>query len=179
MSNAKIAALLAGAKAQAQREYLEPGKYRLEVQAIRARDGFKGLSAIAELKVVKSESTGQGTPSPIDRTVSYVEVPIDTGKKGAAASGRFKAFLMKLVGVASEAELGESAIADFIDERQPGAFLLIDCEAWPKVLPPDPVRGLAGKTITSYRWHTVREEEQPDGAALNAKRTAAKLPALG
>ena len=44
--------------AAASATYIQPGRYRFEVQAIKARDGFKGTSAIVELKVISSAPNG-------------------------------------------------------------------------------------------------------------------------
>ncbi|MBN8226499.1 hypothetical protein JYK02_03140 [Corallococcus macrosporus] len=83
--------------------------YRLEVQSIRTKDGFKGLSAIAELKVVSAERTQPASePSRIGTVASYVGNLSDAKKNGG---GRFKAFVMGQAG-AEEQELS----AKFMDD---------------------------------------------------------------
>lgn len=93
------------------------------MEVIRTKEGFKGDSAIAELKVRESEPLAGGEqPSRVGETVDYVENLSDQKKGGG---GRFKSFLMTLVG-ANELEFANSAaLKKFFDERQAGTHLLI------------------------------------------------------
>lgn len=170
MSNAALARI-AGAQAVVSAQYLRPGKYRLEVQSLKTRDGFKGLSAIAELKVLSAEKTHENEPTKPGQIVSYVENLSDAKKNGG---GRFKAFLMALAG-ASEEEMDLGMVAKYVGEKQPGAFLQVDVEVYPKQLPEKD--GKPGKVIEGYRWSTV-EIDEAGLTALNAKRAAARLPSF-
>ncbi|WP_375757964.1 hypothetical protein [Corallococcus exercitus] len=171
MSNAALSRIVS-AQAALGAQYLKAGRYRLEVQSIRTKDGFKGLSAIAELKVVSAERTQPTSePSRIGMVASYVENLSDAKKNGG---GRFKAFVMALAG-AEEQELSLEQLAKFTGDKQAGAFLLIDCEVFPKTLPEKD--GKPGKVIEGYRWSTVSPTDD-ELAAIEAKRAEAKLPAL-
>ncbi|WP_223645512.1 hypothetical protein [Corallococcus sp. EGB] len=171
MNNAALARIVS-AQAQLGAQYLKAGRYRLEVQSIRTKDGFKGLSAIAELKVVSAERTQPATePNRVGAVISYVENLSDVKKNGG---GRFKAFVMALAG-AEEAELSLEQLAKFTGDLQAGAFLPIDCEVFPKVLPEKD--GKPGKVIEGYRWSTVTPTDA-ELSALDEKRAAAKLPTL-
>lgn len=65
---------IATAQAAAGGRYPRFGRYLLEVEVIRTKEGFKGDSAIAELKVRESEPLAGGeTPSRPGETVDYVE----------------------------------------------------------------------------------------------------------
>ncbi|WP_208729940.1 hypothetical protein [Corallococcus exercitus] len=134
MSNAALSRIVS-AQAALGAQYLKAGRYRLEVQSIRTKDGFKGLSAIAELKVVSSERTQLATePSRIGMVASYVEKLSEAKKNGG---GRFKAFVMALAG------------AEEKGDKHAGAFLLIDCEVFPKTLPEND--GKPGKFVGGHR----------------------------
>ncbi|WP_408890778.1 hypothetical protein ACJ2CR_10465 [Myxococcus faecalis] len=171
MSNSALARI-ATAQAAVGAQYLKAGRYRLEVQSIRTKDGFKGLSAIAEIKVVTSERTQPTTePTRPGLVASYVENLSDSKKNGG---GRFKAFLMALAG-AEEHEVTPDFIAKFTEEKQAGAFLLVDCDVFPKTLPEKD--GRPGKVIEGYRWSDVSPTDA-ELAAIEAKRAAAKLPPL-
>ncbi|AGC44559.1 hypothetical protein MYSTI_03247 [Myxococcus stipitatus DSM 14675] len=170
MSNAAYARI-ATAQAAVGAQYLRSGRYRLEVQSIRTKDGFKGLSAIAEVKVVTSERTQATEPTRPGLVTSYVENLSDTKKNGG---GRFKAFLMALAG-AEEHEVTPGFIAKFTEAKQAGAFLLVDCEVFPKTLPEKD--GRPGKVIEGYRWSNVSPTDA-ELAAIESKRATAKLPPL-
>lgn len=172
------AAIVARRIAQAQAsgpsaQYAVPGRYRFSVDAIKAKDGHRGLSAIAELRVVTAEQTDPSyRPCSVGSVVSFIE-KLDDAKKGGPA--RFKTFLCALVGATNE-ELDAERVMSFYDEsKAPGFGLLIDCEVFAKVLPAKD--GNPPKTIESYRWKTV----DPSDAELDAiekKRAAARLPPL-
>ncbi|NTX15499.1 hypothetical protein HUA76_32495 [Myxococcus sp. CA056] len=171
MSNAALARI-ATAQAALGAQYLKAGRYRLEVQSIRTKDGFKGLSAIAEVKVVTSERTQHNTePTRPGLITSYVENLSDSKKNGG---GRFKAFLMALAG-AEEHEVSPDFIAKFTEAKQAGAFLLVDCDVFPKTLPEKD--GRPGKVIEGYRWSNVSPTDT-ELAAIESKRASAKLPPL-
>ncbi|QDE98318.1 hypothetical protein [Myxococcus xanthus] len=171
MSNAALARI-ATAQATLGAQYLKAGRYRLEVQSIRTKDGFKGLSAIAEVKVVSSERTQANIePTRPGLIASYVENVSDAKKNGG---GRFKAFLMALAG-AEEHEVSQDFIAKFTEANQAGAFLLVDCDVFPKTLPEK--EGRPGKVIEGYRWSNVSLTDA-ELASIESKRVAAKLPPL-
>ncbi|WP_141323176.1 hypothetical protein [Myxococcus sp. AB025B] len=171
MSNAALARI-ATSQATLAAQYLKAGRYRLEVQLIRTKDGFKGLSAIAEIKVVTSERTQPTTePTRPGLVASYVENLSDSKKNGG---GRFKAFLMALAG-AEEHDVTPDFIARFTEAKQAGAFLLVDCDVFPKTLPEKD--GKPGKVIEGCRWSNVSLTDT-ELAAIEAKRAAAKLPPL-
>ncbi|GMU00998.1 hypothetical protein KH5H1_51180 [Corallococcus caeni] len=108
------------------------GRYLLEVEVIRTKEGFKGDSAIAEPKVRESEALPPGeTASKPGETVDYVESLTDQKKGG----GRFKSFLMTLVGADEYEFANPAALKKFFDERQAGTHLLIRYEVFPKQLP--------------------------------------------
>jgi hypothetical protein len=95
----------------------------IEVEVIRTKSGFKGDSAIAELTVRESAPLPGGeAPSRVGETVDYVENLTDQKKGGG---GRFKAFLMSLVGADEYEFANPAALAKFTDERQAGTELLI------------------------------------------------------
>ncbi|WP_216626970.1 hypothetical protein [Corallococcus exercitus] len=76
---------------------------------------------------------------------SYVENLSDAKKNGG---GRFKAFVMALAG-AEEQKLPLEQLAKFTGDKQAGAFLLIDCEVFPKTLPEKD--GKPGKVVEGHR----------------------------
>jgi len=167
MSNAALNAIAKSA-ASASATYIQPGRYRFEVQAIKARDGFKGTSAIVELKVISSAPNGSKDPNPVDSSPSYVENLSDAQKYGGA---RFKSFLMSLVGAEEHEFANPAALAKFFDaERQAGAFLLIDAEAFDKTT-------AKGGTVTGIKWTTVNPSDA-EFAEIERKRAAAKLPSF-
>lgn len=154
-------------------QYPKPGRYRFSIDAIKAKDGHRGLAAIAELRVITSEQTEPDIrPSSVGAVVSYIE-KLDDAKKGGPA--RFKAFLCALVGASNE-ELNEERVISFYDEEKaPGYALLIDCEVYTKTLPSKD--GKPPKAIESYRWATV-DLTDAELEAVEAKRSAARLPPL-
>ncbi|WP_408888703.1 hypothetical protein ACJ2CR_29470 [Myxococcus faecalis] len=167
MSNS-VLARISTAQAAIGAQYLKAGRYRLEVQSIRTKDGFKGLSAIAEVKVVTSERTQPHTES---TRPGLIASRSNTKKNGG---GRFKAFLRALAG-AEEHEVTPDLLAKFTEAKQPGAFLLVDGDVFPKTLLEKD--GRPGKVIKGYSWSDV----SPTGvelAAIETKRAAAKLPPL-
>ncbi|WP_237079473.1 hypothetical protein [Myxococcus xanthus] len=96
------------------------GNYLLEVAVVRVKEGFKGDSAIAELKVRESTPlTGGESPSRVGATVEN----LSDAKKGG--SGRFKSFLMALVGGEEYEFANPAALKKFVDERQAGTHLLV------------------------------------------------------
>ncbi|WP_253895067.1 hypothetical protein [Corallococcus exercitus] len=118
---------IATAQAAAGGRYPRFGRYLLEVEVIRTKEGFKGDSAIAELKVRESEALTPGeTASKPGETVDYVENLTDQKKGGG---GRFKSFLMTLVGADEYEFANPAALKKFFDERQAGTHLLIRCHA--------------------------------------------------
>lgn len=164
---------IATAQAAAGGRYPRFGRYLLEVEVIRTKEGFKGDSAIAELKVRESEPLAGGeTPSRPGETVDYVENLSDQKKGGG---GRFKSFLMTLVGADEYEFANPAALKKFFDERQAGTHLLIRCEVFPKQLPAR--EGHAGKVISGYRWSHVELNDEQLTQAEHARK-ASKLPAL-
>ncbi|QSQ10771.1 hypothetical protein [Myxococcus landrumensis] len=149
------------------------GNYLLEVAVVRVKEGFKGDSAIAELKVRESAPLAGGeAPSRPGETVDYVENLSDQKKGGG---GRFKSFLMALVGGEEYEFSNPVALKKFVDERQAGTHLLIRCEVYGKQLPPKD--NFPGKVINGYRWsHVELNDEQL--AQVEQARKASKLPAL-
>ncbi|ADO68719.1 hypothetical protein [Stigmatella aurantiaca] len=164
---------IATAQAAAGGRYPKFGRYLLEVEVVRTKEGFKGDSAIAELKVRESEPLTSGeNPSRPGETVDYVENLSDQKKGGG---GRFKSFLMTLVGAEEYEFANPAALKKFFDERQAGTHLLIRCEVFPKHLPPKD--GQPGKVISGYRWtHVELNDEQL--AQVEQARKVSKLPAL-
>jgi hypothetical protein len=163
---------IAAAQASLPPQYPAFGRYLFEVQAIRTKEGYRGRSAIAELKVLKSEQSETSAPSRVGSTVSYVE-KLNEMKKGGA--GRFKAFLMALVG-ADPSELGETdSITKFSDDRQAGTFLFIEAEVYPKTLPAKD--GRPGITLSAYRWFNVTPTAE-QLAEIERKRAFAELSPL-
>lgn len=164
---------IATAQAAAGGRYPRFGRYMLEIECMRTKDGFKGDSAIVEMKVRESEPLPGGeAPSKPGEMVDYVENLTDAKKGGG---GRIKSFLMTLVG-ADEFEFANPAtLAKFFDKRQAGTHLLIRCEVFPKQLPPKD--GQPGKVISGYRWtHVEMDDEQL--AAVEQSRKAQNLPTL-
>ncbi|MFY1824940.1 hypothetical protein ACN47A_03435 [Myxococcus fulvus] len=164
---------IATAQAATGGRYPRAGRYLLEVAVIRMKDGFKGDSAIAELKVRESEALPGGeSPSRVGETVDYVENLSDQKKGGG---GRFKSFLMTLVGADEHEFANPAVLKKFFDERQAGTHVLIRCEVFPKQLPAKD--GHAGKVITGFRWsHVELNDEQL--SQVEQARKASKLPAL-
>ena len=164
---------IATAQAAVGGRYPRFGSYLLEVEVIRTKSGFKGDSAIAELTVRESAPLPGGeAPSRVGETVDYVENLTDQKKGGG---GRFKAFLMSLVGADEYEFANPAALAKFTDERQAGTKLLIRCECYPKQLPA--TNGLPGKVISGYRWQHVEMTDEQLAHAEQARK-AAKLPPL-
>ncbi|QSQ17197.1 hypothetical protein [Myxococcus landrumensis] len=153
--------------------YARFGIYLLEVAVLRMKEGFKGDSAIAELRVRESAPLAGGeSPSRVGETVDYVENLNDVKRGGA---GRFKAFLMSLVGGEEHEFANPGALKKFFDGRQAGTHLLIRCEIVPKQLPPKD--NLPGMVMSDYRWsHVELSDEQL--AQVEQSRKASKLPAL-
>lgn len=164
---------IATAQAAAGGRYPRFGRYLLAVEVIRTKEGFKGDSAIAELKVRESEPLPGGeAPSKPGETVDYVENLSDQKKGGG---GRFKSFLMTLVGADEFEFANPAALKKFFDERQAGTHLLIRCEVYPKQLPPKD--GQPGKVISGYRWTHVELNDEQLGEVEQARK-ASKLPTL-
>nr|WP_253908700.1 hypothetical protein [Corallococcus exiguus] len=164
---------IATAQAAAGGRYPRFGRYLLEVEVIRTKEGFKGDSAIAELNVRESEPLAPGEiASKPGETVDYVENLSDQTKGGG---GRFKSFLMTLVGADEHEFANPAALKKFFDERQAGTHLLIRCEVFPKQLPPKD--GQPGKVISGYRWaHVELNDEQL--AQVEEARKASNLKSL-
>ncbi|RJS14629.1 hypothetical protein DRW03_34715 [Corallococcus sp. H22C18031201] len=164
---------IATAQAATGGRYPRFGRYTFEVAVIRTKEGFKGDCAIAELQVRESEPlTGGDAPSRPGETVDYVENLTDQKKGGG---GRFKSFLMTLVGADEFEFANPAALKKFFDERQAGTHLLVRCEVFPKQLPVK--EGHAGKVISGYRWsHVELSDEQL--AQVEHARAASKLPSL-
>lgn len=154
-------------------QYAVPGRYRFSVDAIKFKDGHRGLSAIAELRVITAEQTDPTVrPCAVGSVVSFIE-KLDDAKKGGPA--RFKTFLCALVG-ATDAELDADRVMSFYDEsKAPGFGLLIDGEVFTKTLAPKD--GKPSRGIESYRWTTV-DMTDAELAAVEKKRAATKLPPL-
>lgn len=147
---------IATAQASAGGRYPKFSTYLLEVEVIRTKECFKGDSAIAELKVRESAPLNASEPaSRVGETVDYVENLSDAKKGGP---GRFKTFLMKLVGADEYEFANPKALAKFVDERQAGVGLLIRCEVFPKQLPPKD--GQPGKVISGYAWTHVELNDE-------------------
>ncbi|NTX17735.1 hypothetical protein HUA76_43940 [Myxococcus sp. CA056] len=164
---------IATAQAAAGGRYPRFGRYLLEVEVIRTKEGFKGDSAIAELKVRESDPLPGGeSPNRPGESVDYVENLSDQKKGGG---GRFKSFLMALVGGEEYEFANPAALKKFFDERQAGTHLLIRCEVYPKQLPAKD--GLPGKVLSGYRWTHV-ELNDKQLAQVEQSRKASKLPAL-
>lgn len=201
LSNPAIAKMAGQKTFDSNNNWPRYGRYRYEVLVAKHKHGTKGLSYIAELKVVKAEKSldpkAAGIePQQVGEVVCYIEKGNDDAKGGG---GRFKVFLMKAAGQTAEAistftatvqnadgtvvqkEIsGDNAqalwLAKVINETtQPLAFMLVDCEVYPKDLPPKD--GRPGITLSGYRWSTV-DPSDDEYAAILAKRAAANLPAL-
>lgn len=169
--------LLSGSKSYSNAEYITPGNYILEVAAIRANDGYNGLSFIAEFTVIDAEKTEANEPNIKGHVVSYVEGKCDDKKKGPAKLGRFKGFIRTVLGLAEEGAETDQGLADALGPKQAAAFFLVQCVAWSKVLPADPVTGAKGITFTNMTWKALPDDMQ-DLEAIQAKRKTAGLPAL-
>jgi hypothetical protein len=190
ISNPALAKLAAG-KVTFGYQYAKFGRYVFEIQAAKVKQGFKGTSAIAELKPLSSEKTQSNEPTRVGETVSYVEKLDDAKKNGG---GRFKTMMLIALGEQEEninsiaveengvktIYTGEPAqtlwFAKMLDEKtQPLAFMRIAAEVYPKKL--EAKNGLPEKTIEGFRWSTV-DLSDADLAAIDAKRKAAQLPTL-
>lgn len=161
------------AKAEASKggNYPGFGKYRFKVKTIRVKEGgFKGDSVITELEVVTAEATHPDKhPSKVGVAVDYVENLSDPKKGGG---GRFKSFLMALVGAEEHEFANPASLAKFVNEKQAGVGLLVDCTVYPKK-----IGGKDGKPeieISGFKWsHVELTDEQL--AVIDAERAALKL----
>lgn len=169
-------------KAANDRTYPNYGRYRLRILNIGAKRGFKGLSGFIQMKVISAEPLSSfpenlpaeepRTPNRVGETVNYTESDMENGKKGEGASARFKSALMKVFGETDESKADATLVAA-VDEVQPGAFIDVDCEVFPKFLPANPPKYPTGKYLTGYRWTHV--DPVADMARIDADRAAAKL----
>lgn len=172
MANSALARI-ASAQAHVGGQYAKNGRYLLKVQSIRTRDGTKGFSIKAELKVIRAEATQPNeSPSSVGSVIDYVENLTDPKKGGGS---RFKGFIMQLLGAAEHELANPDTLTKFEDDRQAAVGLLIECEAYPKNLPPKD--GKPAFTVTGMRWGHV-EMTDAQLAEADAERAALGLKPL-
>lgn len=164
---------IASAQASVSGRWAKSGKYLGRVQCIRTKDGFKGTSAIAEIEILSATQTQESEiPTKVGATIDYVE---NTTQQDKGGGGRFKSFLMALVGASEDELSAEDALDKFVDKRAAGVGLLIEFDVFPKHLPAK--NGNTGKVISGYTWrHVELTDAQID--EIDAMRKGLKLPPM-
>lgn len=160
------------------------GRYRFKVLAHRVKEGgYHGDTGIAEMRVVRSEnlpSFPEGCEpvkaNAVGENVSYTENLSKPGKAGESARMRYQTHLARTFGMDKPLNIGQLGVC--ISEKQPGAFVLVDCEIRPKWFVPDEKnKPDEGMWLKNYNWSAVNPSDE-ELAQIHAERKAAGLPPL-
>jgi hypothetical protein len=159
------------------------GRYVFQIQAHRMKiGGHWGDTGIAEMKVIKAENLSDWpegvrpeNASRVDSTVSYTEGLSKPGDAGTAALGRFQTHLARIFAFDKPLNLGQLGLC--FGEKQPSAFMYVECEVLPKVLKADGKKYQKDGVVKNYRWAPY-ELSETEANAIHASRAAAKLPEL-
>lgn len=139
-------------------EYVRPGKYLFEVQAVRMFDGNSGPTHVTELIVREAEKTDPNAePSPVGSLVSAVNV--FAGKTAKVAPGKVKGFTEALYGVEG---LAADIVATMVEETVNEDAAAKDSKGKPLAVNP-----CKGMLIRAYTNHFKSKTSDTEGENIN------------